>query len=222
MSSVGWQLEVDWPGVIEAGLLRESRVDNINRLADVAKVGNWEVVFRLFDRERSLSVNQWRIAGDSWFTPLHQAAWLGASSEVVDELIRRGAWRSLRNAEGDRPIVIALKRNHQHLADALTVRDLSDNQLRKFAAWDKHLSELIQERTESLEPVKIRPIPSEIIALETLDNLYFGYPGMYGGFSMSIFKGRLLVESWSRVVDGSGQAHVITESGCVLVEEGFV
>lgn len=57
MSSVGWQLEVDWPGVIEAGLLRESHVDNINRLADVAKVGNWEAVFRLLDRERFLSVN---------------------------------------------------------------------------------------------------------------------------------------------------------------------
>ena len=45
---------------------------------------------------------------------------------------------------------------------------------------------------------------------------------MYGGFSMSIHRGRLIVKSWSRVVGGSGQAHVITESGCVLVEEGFV
>lgn len=39
---------------------------------------------------------------------------------------------------------------------------------------------------------------------------------------MSIQRNRLIVESWSRVVGGSGQAHVITESGSVLVEEGFV
>ena len=45
---------------------------------------------------------------------------------------------------------------------------------------------------------------------------------MYGGFSMSIQEDQLVVASWSRVVDGSGQRHVITESGCELVEEGFV
>lgn len=48
------------------------------------------------------------------------------------------------------------------------------------------------------------------------------YPGMYGGLSTSIQRNRLVVKRWSRVVGGSGQAHVITESGCVLVEEGFV
>lgn len=45
---------------------------------------------------------------------------------------------------------------------------------------------------------------------------------MYGGLSTSIQRNRLVVKRWSRVVGGSGQAHVITESGCVLVEEGFV
>lgn len=81
---------------------------------------------------------------------------------------------------------------------------------------------LIAERTEEIDALKFRPIPTELIALEQLETLYFGYPGMYGGFSMSIHKDRLFVESWSRVVGGSGQAHVITEHGCVLVEEGFV
>jgi hypothetical protein len=32
----------------------------------------------------------------------------------------------------------------------------------------------------------------------------------------------LAVESWSRVVGGSGQRHHITGDGVVLVEEGFV
>lgn len=99
---------------------------------------------------------------------------------MAAELIRRGAWRSLRNAAGERPIDIALK------------------------------------------PVKFRPIPTEIIALEPRENLYFGYPGMCGGFSMSSVRDQLLVNSWIRIVGGSGQADVITESGCVLVGEGFV
>ena len=58
--------------------------------------------------------------------------------------------------------------------------------------------------------------------MEQLETLWVPYPGMYGGFSLSLHRGRLFVESWSRVAGGSGQAHVITESGCVLVEEGFV
>ncbi|NYJ67293.1 hypothetical protein HNR16_002081 [Pseudoclavibacter chungangensis] len=70
--------------------------------------------------------------------------------------------------------------------------------------------------------MRIRPVPTEIIALEQLDRLWFGYPGMYGGFSMSVHRRRLVVERWSRVVGDSGRAHVITEGGCVLVEEGSV
>lgn len=65
-------------------------------------------------------------------------------------------------------------------------------------------------------------MPTELLAREQIDTLWFPYPGMYGGFGISLRRGRIMVESWSRVVGGSGQAHVITENGCVLVEEGFV
>lgn len=215
-------MEAEWPGVRDAELFTDSHAENLNALADAAEVGDWDTVFHLLDTVPWLNANQWRIGSDSWFAPLHQAAWLGASSEVAAELIRRGAWRSLRNAAGERPIDIALKRNHQHLTDVLAVREPSDAEQRTFAAWNTHLSDLILERTEALKPVKFRPIPTEIIALEPLESLYFGYPGMYGGFSMSSVTDQLLVNSWSRIVGGSGQSHVITESGRVLVEEGFV
>lgn len=61
-----------------------------------------------------------------------------------------------------------------------------------------------------------------LLVMERIKALWVPYPGMYGGFSLSVHRDRLMVESWSRVVGVSGQAHVITESGCVLVEEGFV
>lgn len=215
-------MSIGWPGVIDPELLKASYVANINRLADAAKAGNWAEVFTVLDSEPLLNPNQWRISGKSWFTPLHQAAWLGASAEVVEQLIRRGGWRSLRNANGERPVDIAQKQGHHHLLEPLTVREPGEQELQKFAAWDRHLTELIAERTRTLDPVKFRPVATEVIALEPLESLWFAYPGMYGGFSLSIHRGRLCVESWSRVVGGSGQAHVITENGCVLVEEGFV
>jgi hypothetical protein len=48
---------------------------------------------------------------------------------------------------------------------------------------------------------------------------------MYGGFSYwgeeAESVTRLMVESWSRVVQGSGQRHVVSDQGVVLIEEGF-
>ena len=46
-------------------------------------------------------------------------------------------------------------------------------------------------------------------------------PVNHGGFSIQLLRGYLYVESWIRVVGGSGQAHVITHEGVVLVQEGF-
>lgn len=211
----------DWPGVTDTEALKPSHVDIVDRLADATKMGKWDEAFRLLDSDDWLSANQWRITGSSWFTPLHQAAWLGAPVEVADELIRRGAWRSLRNADGHRPVDVAQQRGHSHLIDALTVRVPNDLESKRFAAWDAHLARLIAERTEPIGAVTMRQVPTEIIALEPLETLFFRYPGMYGGFSISIHKLRLFVESASRIAGGSGQAHVITEGGCVLVEEGF-
>ena len=60
----------------------------------------------------------------------------------------------------------------------------------------------------------------------TDDSEWFPIPGMYGGFSYrwaaDSAESMLVVESWSRVVGGSGQRHHVTASGCTLVEEGFV
>jgi len=34
--------------------------------------------------------------------------------------------------------------------------------------------------------------------------------------------GKQIIDSWCRIVGGSGQSHEITTDGCILVEEGFV
>ena len=216
------ELSVEWPGVLDPEVLQTSYIEESNCLADAAKSGRWSEVLQLLDSSVRLNVNQWRIGGSSWFTVLHQAAWLGAPLDVVRELLDRGAWRSLRNAAGERPVDIARARGHSRLLNTLAIREPGEAEQRKFAAWDLHLAELIAEQTRRLPPVAFREVPTEVIALEGLEDLWFAYPGMYGGFSLSIYKDRRFVESWSRVVAGSGQAHVITESGCALVEEGFV
>ncbi|HIY23180.1 MAG TPA: hypothetical protein H9837_02565 [Candidatus Brachybacterium merdigallinarum] len=212
----------EWQGVLDPDVLNDDLVDHAARLADAAKVGRWETVHDLVEQDTWSGANQWRIDGRSWFTPLHQVAWLGAPAKVAERLLRAGAWRSLRTADGDRPIDIARRCGHHHLLDTLAVREVSASDQRRFAAWDSHLAALIAERTRPLEPVRFRPVPTDLLVMEQMETLWVPYPGMYGGFSLSVHRGRLVVESWSRVAGGSGQAHVITEGGCVMVEEGFV
>lgn len=211
-----------WNGVLDPDVLNDALVDHSARLADAAKAGRWDTVLGLVEDSTWGDANQWRIDGRSWFAPLHQVAWLGAPADVAERLLRASAWRSLRTADGDRPIDLARRRGHHHLLETLGVRDLSTSDRRRHAAWDAHLAGLIAERTRRLDPVRFRPVPTELLVVEQMETLWVPYPGMYGGFSLSVHRGRLVVESWSRVAGGSGQAHVITESGCVLVEEGFV
>jgi hypothetical protein len=215
-------MRAEWPGILDPEVINESLVDAYHRLADAAKTGRWDKVLDLLESGQAQDANQWRFGGTSWFTPLHQAAWLGAPVEVAERLIRIGAWRSLRTADGARAVDLAQTRGHHHLLETLGVPELTEREQQKFAAWDQHLEALIAERTKPLDPVRSRPVPTEVIALDRLESLWFPYPGMYGGFTMSIREDRLVVASWSRVVDGSGQRHVITVSGCELVEEGFV
>ena len=212
----------DWPGVTDAAALKPAVVEASHRLADAAKVADWAAVFTLLETSPWLGPNAWRITGDSWFTPLHQAAWHGAPVEVVERLVSLGAWRSLRESTGARAVDIATARGHDHLLEPLASTDATPAVLRRYAAWDRHLEALVTERTSSLPAVAHRPVATEVLDVEGLESLWFAYPGMYGGFSCRVHRGRLHVESWCRVVGGSGQAHVITEGGCVLVEEGFV
>ena len=94
-------------------------------------------------------------------------------------------------------------------------------------AIERHFHALIRERTGDLvdqHGVELPRLASLLAADEQV--VWFAVPGMVGGFKYWLEgKGRqskLITESWSRVVGGSGQRHVITSEGSQLVEEGFV
>lgn len=157
-------MSAEWPGILDPEVMNESIVEASHRLADAGKTGRWDVVIDLLESGQAQDANQWRFGGTSWFTPLHQAAWLGAPVEVAERLIRLGAWRSLRTADGARAVDLARTRGHRHLREILAVPELTEREQQKFAAWDQHLAALIAERTRSLDPVRSRPVPTEVIA----------------------------------------------------------
>lgn len=107
----------EWPGVLDV----ESGWGSQD-LADAASVGDWDTVLELIDASitagRNL-VNTWRPGGISWSTPLLQAARHGAPTDIVRQLLNRGAWRSLVDADGNSPLELAVIHGHRHLFEIL-------------------------------------------------------------------------------------------------------
>lgn len=92
-------------------------------------------------------------------------------------------------------------------------------------AIEARFHQLIGDRAREFRVALPTPLPDLSNARGTRENPdYLAVPGMYGGFAYW-FEGhgaRLFTESWCRVVGNSGQRHVITPKGTVLVAEGFV
>jgi hypothetical protein len=90
-----------------------------------------------------------------------------------------------------------------------------------------HFHELIRHRAGELLPEAGLELPSlKKVPIREARAAWFPVPGMYGGFKYWLDEKaappRLICESWCRVVDGSGQRHVVDAEGYHLVDEGFV
>lgn len=235
------ETEFVWNGVLDPTQYNDGALAARHQLADAAKAGDWPLVLRLLDQPGTpLTANDWRPGGTAWFTPLHQAAWHGAPTSVAEELVARGALRSLTDSRGRIALDIRTERNsaefaakgagtdsHMLLRAALAppTSPLSPARIR---ALDDHLAGLIESRVsgvlyEGRDPQAVLRYPPVAIMHETpARRLWFPVPGMHGGFDIQLRDGYLEVASWCRVVGGSGQRHVITEDRTTLVEEGFV
>lgn len=218
---------VEWPGVL---LARKSfnpeYVAERDRLADVAKRGDWPAMFAILDgaiESFTPGANDWRVGGASWYSPLHQVAWLGAPTDVAQGLVDRGAWRTLREASGHRPLDLATSRGHDHLREVLAPTFSQPIGADDLAAMSERLAELVTSAAREVvdEGTNIRHLDVTGIA-ESGASVWFPIPGMYGGFAVELYRNRLHVESWSRVIGGSGRAYVITPTRTTLVDEGFV
>ena len=90
-----------------------------------------------------------------------------------------------------------------------------------------HFHEVIRQRARDLIDKHELELP-ELRSLLDGDpkKKWFPIPGMHGGFSYWVegqgTNAKLITESWSRVVEGSGMRHVITTRGIELVDSGFV
>ncbi len=219
-------MEAVWDGLTRPETLHEESLRARQELADAAKNYDWPGVIAILSEHQEL-INTTRPGGSSLYAPLHQAAHGGAPSAVVHKLIGLGAWRTLQNVRGERPVDVAARRGHLHLLDFLAPdlkRSVPMGILLKVQA---HFHTVIRGRAEK-EVQQHRLRLPELEPLLEFDDLriWFGVPGMYGGFSYWLLadgvEAKLESESRCRVVEGSGERHAITSAGSRLVAEGFV
>ena len=216
-----------WQGVLDTSVMADDMISAGHQLADAAKAGNWPAVMKVLDRECSwLVIDQWRPGGTAWFTTLHQAAWHGAPTEVVTELLARGSLRSLRDSKGRTAFDVAAEKGRAPALRELLRPPRSPLTPQQIRALDARLAELIDGRIGgrvydgNLRKV-LRYPPVEILHELPGQRVLFPLPAKYA-FHIELQRGALEVKSWCGLVEGSGQAHLVTPEGSVLVDQGFV
>lgn len=215
-----------WDGLTSEIHLVPEAIAIRHALADAAKRYRWTAVLDLLAEHPDL-VNTTRLGGRSLYTPLHQAAHGGAPPEVALQLVVKGAFRALRDANGEAPVDIARRLGHRGLVDILAPDYRRRVDLEALGVLEGRFHEVIWGRVDELvtaDSIRL-PVLEPLLELRK-PAMWFAVPGMYGGFSYTLKGTRakpvLVSESWCRVVDGSGQRHKITLEGVEMVEEGFV
>jgi len=219
-------MDIGWDGITRAEMLDEWAAATRTVLADAAKNYDWPRVLAILAKHPEF-VNSCRPGGQSLYAPLHQAAHGGAPLDAAQRILRAGAWRTLQNARGERPVDVAARAGHAHLLSVLEPeyrRQVPHGILQKVQT---HFHAVIRKRADRLVEEHVLRLPElePLLELE-VPKMWFAVPGMYGGFSFWLKEAgvdaRLVSESWWRVVSGSGQRHEITSAGSTLVAEGFV
>ncbi|WP_329275714.1 ankyrin repeat domain-containing protein [Streptomyces sp. NBC_01451] len=215
-----------WNGVTRRSMFKD-HIDQLrDRLADAARDGDWRTVFEILDKDDEWT-NSARLEGGSGYAPLHQAAWHGVPVATVERLLSYGAWRTLRASDGTRPVDIAARLGHHHLAAVLRPEFKHPLPQDELARLQENFHRLIRYRSggelgdQDLATEKELRLP-EIEVLTELDNPvgWFPVPGMYGGFKFELRGRELIVDSWVRIVGGSERTGRVTAEGVFLVHEG--
>ncbi len=210
-----------WDGILDPNEIGAPPVRL--EISDLSYRGDWPQLFSTLDDmvayEPFANINSTRLGGKSHFTPLHQAAWSG-DAHAIHGLINRGAWRSIRDADGNRPVDVYLARGHTNYTASLQPVPVHRVAERVVALLQERLNflldaELLRWRTSPLRYPQV-----EVLTEIDSGELWFGVPGKYGGYTIALDGESLHVDSSSRM-GGSELYRVTCDSIDFLGHEGY-
>ncbi|MCJ1254365.1 hypothetical protein MMC24_002180 [Lignoscripta atroalba] len=212
---------------------RLSYLKDRDALANASYCGDWWRVFNLIDQAmvhyKEIWVNCIRMTRSpeqipSGYTALHQAAYHGASVELVQKLLDLGAWRTARTIEDPdkTPLDVARKHGWQHLYGILAPvirHTLPPNTL---AALQNHFHHLVHSKDQGsvIGPGVRLPDLSLLTEFEEAE-LWFPIPNQSGTGYLIMLDGReLLVKSIHPTM--KHRIFRISEKGTKEIEEAVL
>jgi hypothetical protein len=218
------EVETIWNGVTREEDVAPELLGVRQQLAEAAYRYDWPRVFSILSEHREfVNFARPRPTGEapSFYAPLHQAANGGAKVDEVQRLLGMGAWRTLQNARGERPVDVAAKRGHQHLLSILEPQYKQKVPLGVLGKIQGHFHAVIRKRTGRFVEEHALRLPELEPLLEMgRPALWFPLPGG-GGFRFWLEKpgveAKLCSEHWTRDARDPGQRHEITSAGAKQV-----
>ncbi len=216
----------NWFGIWRSAALKDSVVALRQQMSRHIKAGDWQALMALVERSPGF-IHAPRLDDAALNTLLHEIALQPVPLHFATRLVALGAWRSLRNAAGERAADLARQRGDRALAHILEPVFVRTVPAESLAAMQARFHEVIRGRIRVLPGADDLWLPPlEPLREMESPKVWFAVPGMYGGFSFWLEGDgddpRLMSESWCRVVGGSGMRHEVLPSGSRLVDEGFV
>lgn len=217
-----------WSGVTQADMGPFIKLaDWVRPLWTSARDGNWDKVIEMIPVrddgyvERCWpEVNAYCLFHDSQYSLLHFAAHMGAPTEVVRRLLAMGAWRTLQNARGERPMDLARKHSREHLLSLLEpeykrhvplgiLLRMQERFHEALRCWDNlhRMFDKYRFRLPQLEPMlEVEPV-----------EFRFSVEVWVGGFNYELVQDglepRLICSGYSRVSGGTEGKIEVTPSG---------
>lgn len=228
-----WELrgQADWwPGVVDRASKTDFEFETCCYLDDMAKAGNWAKVLEILEQPELkgvANVNQSRPASTSRSSVLHHAAATDAPPDVIEALLQRGAFRSLRDSDGKTAHEIALDISPS-TSDLLkpVPSPLSED---RRAVLTENLAQVIDDWIQPLFGKKsprqiLRYPPVEVLHEAPNQELWLQVPGMLGGLRLILRRGYLeMLIGYRRFHDEdvhvTVNGYVITQVGSALVYE---
>lgn len=194
---------MEFEGITKSSTLREEIAEEILKQFELIKTRQWDIVLKNLCRDY---INWFALDDKSLNTQLHYAALLNAPVEVIEKMIDFGAWRTIRNSAGEKPIDSANLMGNHHLLEVLKpvyFRGVMPETLLKI---ERNFHQMLMERAEWSICNEALCLPQLELLLEILEpKMYFSIPGYYGGFSYRLeingTETKLITKGGSRMSD---------------------
>jgi len=214
---------VKWDGVLRRDDYKPGFVRARDQLADAARVARWDRVLELLCvPSAGLAANHWRVGASRGSRRCTRPPGT-AHRRTRSASSSRWAPRARSPRPTDAPRGSSPQPPGTMTRPAARARAAQSRRCRGPRRPRPTPGSAVEQRIRPHLTCELRPFPTALLTeYEPGTRAGFPIPGMYGGSSITLVQDGLDVESWSRVVGGSGQAHHITTDATALIDEGFV